>query len=116
MEENGVLRQTREEGEGRGPSPSKGTWLLRPEGPVGQSALRSVMYTHSHTLHIPVVLCQHLGKPGLCGFGRAGTNNPQTWARAGLGLVGRDLGVPQGVTSVLDHRVQVLEFSCYSLR
>lgn len=43
------------------------------------------MCTHSHTLHIPVVLCQHLGKPGLCGFGRAGTNNPQIWARAGLG-------------------------------
>lgn len=56
-----------------GPSPSKAA------GPgVGrrvatrQGALGSVKHTQSHTLHIPAVLCQHLGKPGLCGFERVG--------------------------------------------
>lgn len=67
----------------RGPGP----WLLRLEGPVGRATLGSLVYPHA--LYIPAVLCQRLGKPALCGFGRAGTNNPQTWARADLGLVGR---------------------------
>lgn len=110
MKENGgtsgVLSEAGEEGAGRGPSQPD---LLGPplsEGPRALAAEtgggllggrpRGASCTHTHTLHIPAVLCQRLGKPGLCGFGKAGTNNPQTWVRAGLGLGGRDPGEPPG--------------------
>lgn len=65
------------------------------------------MCTHTHA-HATFQLCSVSvwANQDCVALGGQGTNNPQKWAREGLGLVERNLGEPQGTTSVLGHQVQ----------